>query len=248
MLTKLIKVFGFFKSHGTKIILLATIVLAIIGGIENYRANKWEAEALRLDGKLKEQQADQDKLYGEAAKARAQRNVEKTEEAKVRKQLEASIAKERAEGLVAKRALAAEKKKTATLPPNELVAEINQRIGDQLTLTEASLYLFTRTGTERTLNRFKDGEFYLSEYGKYQKVLVAHDLEIAAFNTSIEQCEEAVIDNLMGWEDCRETLTTAMDDIAALKKTKQGGVWRGRLQGGAIAITFVALLKLLGTW
>ncbi len=88
MLTKLIKVFGFFKSHGTKIILLATIVLAIIGGIENYRANKWEAEALRLDGKLEEQTADQNKLYADAAAAAETRTAEKEAESMPKRQME----------------------------------------------------------------------------------------------------------------------------------------------------------------
>ena len=248
MRTILTKVFSLFKNHGGKIATIVSIAIAVFGGIQSCSATRWEAEAQRLDGKLEEQQADQDKLYGEAVKARATRNVEKAEEAAERTRLEASIAKARAEGLVAKRALADEKKKTVTLPPNELVAEITQRIGDQLTLTEASLYLFTRTGTERTLNRFKDGEFYLSEYGKYQQVLQDHGLEIASFNTSIKQCEETAATNLTGWDDCRGTLATAMTDIATLKQTKRGGVRRGRLQGGAITITFVALLKLLGTW
>jgi hypothetical protein len=248
MFTKLVKVLGFFKSHATTISVLATIILAIGAGIQGHRANKWEAEVARLDGKLEEQQADQDKLYGEAAKARATRNVERAEEAAERARLEASIKKARAEGLVAKRALAAEKKKTATLPPTELVKEVAARIGDELTLTGDRLYLFTRTGTERTLNRFKDGEFHLGEYAKYQKVLKDHAIEIASFNESITSCELAVVENLVGWNDCRETLATAQADIIAIKKTKKGGVWRGRKQGAIVVGIIVGGLKLFGVW
>lgn len=248
MFTKLIKVVSLFKNHGGKILTVVSIVIAIFGGMQNCRANKWEAEAARLDGKLEEQQADQDKLYVEATKARVARTVEKVAEAKERAQLEANIKKLRNEGLVAKRALVAEKKKTILLPPTELVKEVAARIGDELTLTGERLYLFTRTGTERTLNRFKDGEFHLTEYAKYQKVLVDHATEIASFNKSIASCEEAVVENLVGWEDCRETLATAQTDIVVLKKTKQGAVWRGRKQGAIVVVIIGAVLKVFRVW
>ena len=248
MPTKLIKVFSLFKNHGGKILTVVTIVIAIFGGMQNCRANKAEAEAARLGGKLEEQTEDQNKLHADATAAEEKRTVERAAEAAERAALEAGIKKARDEGLVAKRALAEEKKKTAILPPNELAEEINERIGDEVTLTDARLYLFTRTGTERTLNRFKDGEFHLGEYVKYQKVLVDHATEIKSFNESIASCEEAVVENLEGWEDCRETLATAQADILALKKTKKGGVWRGRKQGAGLVLVIAGGLKLLGVW
>ena len=227
---------------------LITIVLIAIGSIQTYRANKWEREALRLDGKLEEQQADQDMLYGEAVKERAAHRIAEAERKKLRAELVAEKKRSKKDRERAKQALAQEKKKTAAMPPTELVAEINQRIGDESILTGAGLFLFTRLGTNRTLDQFKDGEFYLSEYNKFQGVLANHKIEIKSFNDSISECEEAVIDNLMGWEDCRETLATALAGRAADKKMAKASVWRGRKQGAFWIAVIACGLKLLGVW
>lgn len=240
--------FKWIKDHGKSILTIISIVVVIIGGIQTIRANRWEKEALRLDGKFKEQVADQNLLYGEAAKAEATRNLEKAEEERIRKDLEARIQKFQKDTVAGKRALVAEKKKTATMPPTELVEAINQRIGDESSLTGAGLFLFTRLGTNHTLDRFKSGEFYLSEYNKFQGVLDDHKTEIDSFNTSISECEEAVIDNLMGWEDCRETLATAQLSITTEKKKGKASVWRGRKQGAFWTIIIAGGLKLFGVW
>ena len=236
------------KDHGKLILTIISIVIAVFGGIQKIRADRWEEEALRLDGKLKEQVADQNLLYGEAAKSGAERRVAEAEEKRVRKDLEARIQKFQKDTVAGKRALAQEKKRTAAMPPTELVIAINQRIGDESSLTGAGLFLFTRVGTNRALDRFKDGEFYLSEYKKFQGVLADHKTEVDSFNTSIEECEEAVIDNLMGWEDCRETLATAIDDIEVEKKKGKASAWRGRKQGAFWTIVVAGGLKLFGVW
>ncbi len=242
------KLFVWFKDHGKSILTIISIVIAIFGGIQTIRADKWEKEALRLDGKLQEQKADQDLVYLQIAKMRAKRRVAEAEEKRARKDLEARIQKYQKDTVAGKRALAQEKKKTVALPPTELVQAINQRIGDESSLTGAGLFLFTRLGTNRTLDRFKDGEFYLSEYNKFQGVIADHKTEIDSFNISIGECEEAVIDNLMGWEDCRETLNTAIAGRAADKKTGKASVWRGRKQGAFWTIIIAGGLKLLGVW
>ena len=242
------KLFVWFKDHGKLILTIISIVIAVFGGIQKIRANKWEAEALRLDGKLEEQVADQNRNYGEAAKTRADRRIKEAAEKQVRKDLEARIQKYQKDTVAGKRALAQEKKKTVALPPTELVQAINQRIGDESSLTGAGLFLFTRLGTNRTLDRFKDGEFYLSEYNKFQGVITDHKTEIDSFNISIAECELAVIDNLMGWEDCRETLVTAIDDIEAEKKVAKASVWIGRKQGAFWTAVIAGGLKLFGVW
>ncbi len=242
------KLFKWLKDHMKSILTMISIIVVIIGGIQTIRANRWEREALRLDGKLAEQRADQDKLYGEREIERADRRVKEAEEKEKRKDLEARIAKFQKDTVAGKRALAQEKKKTAAIPPTELVKAINQRIGDESSLTGAGLFLFTRQGTNRTLDRFKDGEFYLSEYNKFQGVIDDHKAEVDSFNTSITECEEAVIDNLMGWEDCRETLATAIAGRAADKKTAKAAVWRGRKQGAFWTAIIAGGLKLLGVW
>jgi len=245
----ILKFVGWMKGHWKLLAGIITVAITIFGGIQSCRANKWEAEALRLDGKLEEQVADQDKLYAEAAGARKERAMERAAERLKREGLEADIQRLTREGERAKRALAQEKKKTAKLPPTEMAEELDARVGPkEVSLGGSGLYLFTRVGAERTLNRFRDGEFHLAEYGKYQQVLKEHKLEVDSFNTSIASCEETVAKNLKGWDDCRETLATAQQDIAALQKVKASGVWKGRLQGGAIAITFIALLKVCGAW
>lgn len=242
------KLFTWVKDHGKSILTIISIVVVIIGGIQTIRANHWEKEALWLDGKFKEQVADQNLLYGEAAKAEAIRNLEKVEEERIRKDLEARIQKFQKDTVAGKRALAQEKRKTATMPPTELVEAINQRIGDESSLTGAGLFLFTRLGTNRTLDRFKDGEFYLSEYNKFEGVLLDHETEIDSFNTSIGECELAVVENLMGWMDCRVTLDTAQDSILAEKKKAKASVWRGRKQGAFWTIVIAGGLKLFGVW
>ena len=242
------KLFLWVKGHSTSIIVIATIFITMVSGIQTWRGNRWEREALRLDGKLAEQQADQDLLYAEAAKERVKRAEAEAEEKAKRTELEASIQKYKNESEIAKQALAQEKKKTATFPPTELVAEINQRIGDESSLTGAGLFLFTRLGTNRTLDRFKDGEFYLSEYNKFQEVLADHEAEVKSFNTSIAECEEEKVDNLKGWDDCRETLATAVAGRAADKKVAKASVWRGRKQGAFWTIVVAGGLKLLGVW
>lgn len=242
------KLFLWVKDHGKAILTVISIVVVIVGGIQSWRADKWEKESLRLDGKLKEQVADQNLLYGEAEKERATRRIAEAEEKAKRTELEARIQKYKNESEIAERALVAEKQKTATLPPTELVAEINQRIGDESSLTGAGLFLFTRLGTNNTLDRFKDGEFYLSEYNKFQGVLADHEAEVKSFNTSIGECEEAVIDNLVGWEDCRETLATAQQSIVAEEKKGKASMWRGRKQGAFWTIVIGGGLKLFGVW
>ncbi len=242
------KLFVWIKDHATAIGIVAMIILALGAGIQGHRASKWEKEALRLDGKLQEQKADQDLMYGEAVKARAERGIKEAEEKQVRKDLEARIQKFQKDTVAGKRALAQEKKKTAAIPPTELVQAINQHIGDESSLTGAGLFLFTRVGTNRTLERFKDGEFYSTEYYKFEGILADHETEIDSFNISITECEEAVIDNLFGWEDCRETLATAIKGREADKKVARAGVWRGRKQGALWIAVIAGGLKLFGVW
>lgn len=242
------KLFTWVKDHGKSILTIVSIVVAVVGGIQTIRANKWEREALKLDGKLAEQKADQDKLYGEREIERADRRVKEAEEKKKREALESRIKKVIREGEKAKKALELAKAKTATLAPTALSEQINARIGDESKPTADGFFLFTRLGTNRTLDRFKDGEFHLSEYNKFQGILDDHKLEIESFNESIAECEEAVVDNLMGWEDCRETLATAIAGREADKKTATGNLWRGRKQGAGAVAVIAGLLKIFGVW
>lgn len=240
--------FKWVKSHSTSIIVIG---IAIVGGIialSSWRANHWEKEALRLEGKLKEQVAGQNLLYTEAGKKDKARAVEEAKEKQVRKDLEARIQKFQKDTVIGKLALRKEKEKTATLPATELVMQINERIGEESSLTGAGLFLFTRLGTNRTLDRFKDGEFYLSEYNKFQGVLADHNTEVESFKTSIEGYKESATTNLEGWDDCRETLATAQKSIVAEKKKGKASVWRGRKQGAFWAIVIVGGLKLFGVW
>jgi hypothetical protein len=245
---KLAKLFLWIKGHGTAIAIVTTIILALGAGIQVHRANRWEKEALRLDGKLTEQRAGQDKLYAEAAKSREARATEKAAEIELRKELEDQIRAAEKEGEKAKIALAAEKLKTATLPATDLVAQINERIGDESSLTAAGLFLFTRVGTNRTLDKFKDGEFYLSEFNRHLRIIKDHETKAKSFDISLGKCEEEVATNLTGWDDCRETLATAQFSIIAEKKKGKASVWRGRKQGALWTIIIGGGLKLVGVW
>lgn len=138
--------FKWIKSNATAIGIVATIILAIGAGIQGHRASKWEKEALRLDGKLQEQVADQNLLYEEAEKERGKRAVAEAKEKQVRKDLEARIQKFQKDTVAGKRALAQEKKKTAAIPPTELIQAINQRIGDESSLTGAGSIPFHPPG------------------------------------------------------------------------------------------------------
>lgn len=245
---KLAKLLSFFKSHSTSIIVIASIIIAIVGGIQFRRANKWEKESLRLEGKLEEQVADQNLLYGEAEKERATRRIAEAKEKRTRRDLEARIEKFQKDTVIGKRALRKEKEKTATLPATELVMQINERIGEESMLTGAGFFLFTRLGTNRTLDKFKDGEFYLSEYNKFEGVIADHNTEVESFKTSIVGFKESVATNLEGWDDCRETLATAQESIVAEKKKGKASVWRGRKQGAGAIVVIAGILKLFGVW
>lgn len=245
---KLVKLFAWIKGHGTLLIVVASVVIAIIGGIQSRRASHWEKESLRLEGKLEEQVADQNLLYAEAEKEREAWAVVEAAEKKKRDDLEARIQKFQEDTVAGKRALREEKEKTVTLPATELVMQINERIGDESSLTGAGLFLFTRLGINRTLDRFKDGEFYLSEYNKFQGVIADHNTEVESFETSIIGFKKSVADNLEGWNDCRETLATAQTSIVAEKKKAKASVWRGRKQGAFWTIVIGGGLKLLGVW
>ena len=242
------KLFTWVKEHGKAILTVISIVVAIVGGIQTIRANKWEKESLRLEGKLQEQKEDQDRYYGEVAKSRAERRIKEAEEKEKRKALESRIAKVIREGEKAKTALEQEKAKTAILAPTALSEQINARIGDESNPTANGFFLFTRLGTNRTLDRFKEGEFHLSEYNKFQGVLADHETEVKSFKTSIAECEEEKVDNLTGWDDCRETLATAIAGRAADKKTAKASVWQGRKQGAFWTIVVAGGLKLVGVW
>lgn len=248
MSASLIKLSSWFKGRWKLLLIIAGILAIAYGSIQTHRANRWEREALRLDGKLTEQQADQDKLYKEGAIERAERNVAEAKEKKKRADLEARIQKFQKDTVIGKRALRKEKEKTAVLPPTELVVEINQRIGDESSLTGAGLFLFTRLGANNALDRFKDGEFYLSEFNKFQGVIADHEAEVDSFNTSIGECEKSVFTNLEGWNNCRETLATAQQSIVTEKKKAKASVWRGRKQGAIWTIVIAGGLKLLGVW
>lgn len=236
---KLMKLFSWIKGHGTAILAVISILGISIGGIQSCRANQAELKAARLDGKLQEQVADQNLFYEEVAKKDGERAVAEAAEKQVRKDLEARIQKFQKDTVAGKRALRKEKEKTAMLPPTELVTQINERIGDESSLTGAGLFLFTRLGANNTLDRFVDGEFYLSEYNKFQGVLTDHEAEVASFNTSIEECKEGKADNLEGWDDCRGTLATAQKDIKTLKKVGKASVFWATMKGigyGGIAV------------
>jgi len=239
---KLIKLFSWIKGHWKLLLGIISIFITVYAGIQTHRANRAEREQLRLEGKLEEQMSNQDKLFDEAAAARTKRAKERAEERLRRKELEARIQKFKKESEEAKRALEREKEKTAKLPPTELVAEIVERIGFESDLTKSGLYLFTRKGAERTLDRFKDGEFYLSEYSKFQEVIAAHDAEVKSFNESIAECEEEKEGNFAGWEDCRKTLATAIKDKEAIKKAARLSKWRARGEGAVGGALFIFVI------
>ncbi len=239
---KLIKLIAFIKTHAATISIVGAIILTIGGGMAIHRANRWEKEALRLDGKLKEQTADQDKLYAEAAKGREARATEKAAEIELRKQLEARILAAKEEGEKARIALAEEKRKTATLPATELVAQINERIGNESSLTAAGLFSFTRLGTNRTLDKFKDGEFYLSEFNRHLGIIKDHETKAESFDGSLGGCKEEVAINLTGWDDCRETLATAIASKEADRKALKAGARIGKVKafiGGGLFVFII---------
>ena len=245
---KLMKLFSWLKGHWKLSLAIVAVVVIAFGALQGVRANKWHNKHLRLEGKLEEQIADQNRYYEEVAKLRVERRIKEAEEKQKRKDLNARIEKFQKDTVIRKRALREEKEKTATLPATELVMQINERIGEESSLTGAGLFLFTRLGTNRTLDKFKDGEFYLSEYNKFQGVLANHEAEVESFNTSIGKCEEQVGDNLEGWNDCRTTLATAQQSIVTEKKKGKASVWRGRKQGAFWTIVIGGGLKLLGVW
>ena len=245
---KLIKLVAWIKSHWALLLIIATVLIGGMYGVQSCRVGKLQLEAARLDGKLQEQVKDQNLLYGETEKKDKARALAEAAEKQVRKDLEARIQKFQKDTVVGKRALRKEKEKTAVLPPTELVTQINERIGDESSFTGAGLFLFTRLGANNTLDRFKDGEFYLSEYNKFQGVITDHEAEVASFNTSIGECEKAVVDNLSGWMDCRVTLDTAQEDIKKWKKVGKGNVWNGRKQGALWTAIILGGFKLVGVW
>jgi len=245
---KLIKLVAWVKSHWALLLIIVTVLVGGVCGVQSYRVGKWKLEAARLDGKLQEQVADQDLLYEKTKKKDGERAVAEAAKKQVRKDLEARIQKFQKDTVAGKRALRKEKEKTAVLPPTELVTQINQRIGDESSLTGAGLFLFTRLGANNTLDRFVDGEFYLSEYNKFEGVITDHKAEVKSFKTSVGECEIARVENLMGWMDCRVTLDTAQDSIVAEKKKGKASVWRGRKQGAFWTAIIAGGLKLLGVW
>lgn len=230
---KLIKLFSWFKSHWKLSLSIVAVLIVAFGAFQSGRANWWLKEHHKLEGKLEEQLKDQNLLYGEVERERAVRRLEKAEEKKERERLEARIREAKKESDKAKLELEKEKKKTVLLPPNELVLEIAGRIGDQLTLTDDSLYLFTRLGTERTLDRFKDGEFYLSRHNKQLKTIEDHETKATSFAISLAKCEKAEAKNLKGWDDCRETLATAIKDKDVIRKAIKASVFWATVKGVA---------------
>jgi len=229
---KLIKLSAWFKGHWKLSLAAVAILVVAYGAIQGVRANKWLKEHHRLEGKLEEQIKDQNLFYGEAERERAVRRLEKAEEKKERKRLEARIQEARKEGEKAKVELEKEKRKTATLPPIGLVMQINERIGEESKLTQSG-FLFSRLGTNRTLDKFKDGEFYLSEFNRHLKIIGDYETEVISFATSLAKCEEAEITNLKGWDDCRETLDTAIKDNETLKKVAKASVFWATVKGAA---------------
>jgi len=244
---KLIKLVAWVKSHWALLLVIATVLVGGVCGVQSCRVGKWQLEAARLDGKLQEQVKDQDLLYKKAEKKDGERAVAEAAEKQVRKDLEARIQKFQKDTVAGKRALREEKEKTATLPPTELVVQINQRIGEESKLTQSG-FLFSRLGTDRTLNRFKDGEFHLSQYNKQLKAIKDHKTKAASFTKSLAKCEKARVENLMGWMDCRVTLDTAQEDIKKWKKVGKGNVWKGRKQGALWTAIILGGLKLVGVW
>ena len=227
---------------------LIVVVLIAIGSLQTCRVGKWQLEAARLDGKLEEQVKDQNLLYGKAKKERATRRIAEAEEKRKRADLEARVQKFQKDTVVAKRVLREEKAKTATLPPTELVAEINQRIGDESSLTQSGLFLFTRVGANNTLDRFKDGEFYLSQYNKQKIAIGDYKAKAESFDKSLAKAQKGEKDNLIGWDDCRETLATAQDDVKKWKKVGKASAWKGRKQGAFWTAVIFGGGKLLGWW
>lgn len=227
---------------------IAGILLMVYGGIQAGRANRWEREALRLEGQLEEQLKDQDALYAEAAKEREERAWERAAERKKREDLEAKIRKAKEEEKLAKAELEAEKAKTAALPATDLVQQINERIGEESSLTAGGLFLFTRVGANKTLNRFKDGEFYLGEYNRQKGTIEDYIKKEESWNTDLTEARDSEAKNFKGWEDCRETLATAIKEGEALKKAVRGAKWKARgegfVGGGLAVFVFGKIFKL----
>lgn len=220
-------------------------VLLIITFIKDKEADKWYNEHLVLKGKLEVQTEGHTKYVTTTENEKAELRIERDGEKKVRVRLEEDIAGIRASAAVDKRKLIAEKKKTATLPPDEIVIQVNERIGDETTLMEAGFFKVTRKGMNKTLDRFKDGEFNLAQWEKVEKAFSKCGEKNKSFDTTVKNLTIDLGKTQVGWDKCKGTLKTSLEDNEALEKTLKAAKWGATVKGIGGVTVVVVVLKLL---
>lgn len=140
--------------------ILAVVITSLIlyGQAERRAALKWRGAA---DALTREYQSYRVRSDAELAALRKQQAAA---EAEKKQALEAAALAEKKHAVI-QSDLKQLQALTASLSPDDLSGQINQRIGTGSIVPNAGgLYICTRAGAEATLNRFIDGEGYRTQY------------------------------------------------------------------------------------
>ncbi len=228
-------------------VVIAAIAILIFFLVQSIVAHRWSAKYEAANKKFEELQKDYDNFKTTAEKEKAQLRVDRDKYKQAREELDANIAKLQNEKNYLARKLEQEKKKTATLTPDELAKELNKRVPTEYSLLQTGNFHLTRDGGVKTLNLFLDGESCLEKYNKQLEISQDNEKKIGSLEESLASAEKEIGITEEELKKCDDSLKACVDAKTALEKSIRSKKWKSRFQGalGGSALT-VALLKIFG--
>lgn len=235
------------KNIVINVVVIAAIAILIFFLVQSITAHRWGAKYEAANKKFGELQQEYDNFKATAEKEKAQLRADRDKDKQEREELDASIAKLENEKIDLEIRLAREKKKTATLSPDDLAKKLNKRVPNEYSLLQTNDFRLTRVGGEKTLNLFLDGESYLEKYNNQLKISQADEKKIGSLEESLAKAEKETSITEEELKKCDDSLKACVEAKTALEKSVRSRKWKARFQGalGGSALT-VALLKIFG--
>jgi len=235
-----------FKKYAPMIFGVLVLLLAVVCWVQSCRATK-----LSIDFQLANAQSKiSDALYQKELKSHKADRVEWEKDVKHEREVQAEkdkqIAKLEADKVNISVKLEAEKAKTVTLTPNELVFSLVSRVGPEVKLTGLLTYDFTRGGAEKTWNIFLDerGNFDLLQKEKgTTNELTGKVMSLKIENGKIVSQRDTLQIDLTNCDKAKTDAEKAKDAAVKANKSQR---WKGRKEGTIFTGVVLVVIKLAG--
>ena len=236
-----------FKKYAPVIFGGLVFLLVVFGWMQSCKATK-----LSIDYQLAEAQRSlSDALYRKELKLhkknRAQWAKDIEHEKFVQAEKDKKIEQLEKDKVFISAQLIAEKNKTKSLTPNELVLSLSSRVGlHEVKLTGLLTYDFTRLGAENTWNIFLDERGNYSLLQKEKGTTTEQKEKIVSLTTEkqdVEKQRDTLQTDLTNCDKAKTDTEKAKDAAVKANKSQR---WKGRKEGTIFTSVVLVVIKLAG--